>query len=156
MADMKLITDELRDYALQAVKRDDYMNGLSYDLNRIADNIDIEYQRSLESIDDDRLDELGLMRLPRDAYGDAVRLGDRMSFGESETRTVKKILIDDEGEYWYDEHGSVHGCRCSSHGGKAKVERILLELAYDVTSREDSQEPINIREYANRILKVMS
>ena len=43
----KPITVNLREYALQAVHRDDYMAGLSYDLDRIADRIDAEHERMM-------------------------------------------------------------------------------------------------------------
>jgi hypothetical protein len=41
------ITKELREYAQQAVMRDDYMAGLTYDLDRIADRIDAEHERRM-------------------------------------------------------------------------------------------------------------
>ena len=42
------ITAELREYAQQAVMRDDYMAGLSYDLDRVADHIDAEHERRMD------------------------------------------------------------------------------------------------------------
>jgi hypothetical protein len=41
------ITKELREYSSQAVNRDDYMAGLTYDLDRIADRIDREHERRM-------------------------------------------------------------------------------------------------------------
>jgi hypothetical protein len=41
------ITKELREYSSQAVNRDDYMAGLTYDLDRIADRIDAEHERRM-------------------------------------------------------------------------------------------------------------
>jgi hypothetical protein len=41
------ITKELREYSSQAVNRDDYMAGLTYDLDRIADRIDQEHERRI-------------------------------------------------------------------------------------------------------------
>ena len=41
------ITKELREYSSQAVNRDDYMAGLTYDLDRIADRIDQEHERRM-------------------------------------------------------------------------------------------------------------
>ena len=43
----QLITKELREYSSQAVNRDDYMAGLTYDLDRIADRIDQEHERRM-------------------------------------------------------------------------------------------------------------
>lgn len=40
------ITDELREYADEAAKRPDYMAGLTFDLDRIADRIDAKYQKA--------------------------------------------------------------------------------------------------------------
>lgn len=39
------ITDELRAYSRESVKRDDYMGGLTFDLDRIADRIDEQFTR---------------------------------------------------------------------------------------------------------------
>jgi len=63
------ITAELREYAIQVVHRNDYMAGLSYDLDRIADRIDEECERDL-------------MVLPRDMDGVPIHIGDVMDCGE--------------------------------------------------------------------------
>ena len=92
------ITDELREYANDAVKRDDYMGGLSFDLMRIADRIDAEHESACAEAYGNgvmsvpiALDESQWVKLPVDADGVPIRVGDVME-GVDKYDSLKEVM----------------------------------------------------------------
>lgn len=71
------ITDELREYAEKAVKRSDYMGGLTFDLRRIADRIDATMEDYIE--------------LPKDARGQTIRIDEKLRYGANIMCTVEAV-----------------------------------------------------------------
>lgn len=130
------ITDELREYAKKAVKRPDYMGGMTFDLMRIADRIDVEheakvsywqgasykdgYDEGFASADDWLADHEGAMaehgwvKLPVDADGVPIRIGDALG-GYGKTIEIVELrndgtwhLVDEFGIEWHDHEAFAH------------------------------------------------
>jgi len=77
------ITKELREYSLQAVNRDDYMAGLTYDLDRIADRIDQEHERRMaDSRREMRRAAVRYMRSVFDDYYHGIKRVRKMNHSE--------------------------------------------------------------------------
>ena len=79
------ITDKLREYANGFKNSHDAWSGIGDDLTAIADRIDAEHERLMQeqpfTIDmvpmtDERMAEHGWVRLPKDADGEYIRIGD--------------------------------------------------------------------------------
>jgi hypothetical protein len=76
------ITKELREYSSQAVNRDDYMAGLTYDLDRIADRIDQEHERRMaDSRREMRRAAVRYMRSVFDDYYHGIKRVRKMTHG---------------------------------------------------------------------------
>jgi hypothetical protein len=77
------ITKELREYSSQAVNRDDYMAGLTYDLDRIADRIDQEHERRMaDSRREMRRAAVRYMRSVFDDYYHGIKRVRKMTHGD--------------------------------------------------------------------------
>lgn len=134
-----MITDELREYANKAIHREDYMAGMTFDLNRIADRIDEEHERQQEDLIDETLGGLikmtdenmaknGWIRLPKDADGVPIHIGDVMKSIDSFFFEVQTLRCDDNG--WdvigpLGERYHPHGLR---HRHEPTVEDVLREM----------------------------
>ena len=142
------ITDELREYADKVIHREDYMAGLAFDLNRIADRID-------EAVAGE------YVRLPRDADGEPIRIGDVMEsdvdymFGEASFR-VFAIWMGEGGWEVYDRLGDRYVPSALRHHHEPTVEDVLRDFAYccEEGATEQSLDK-TITEYAKRIEEVV-
>ena len=91
------ITDELRDYALSFKNSNDSLGGIGDDLDQIADRIDEGHERGMADAyldgmpTDEKLAELGWVRLPVDSDGEVIHIGDRV---EDNERVVRIVLTD--------------------------------------------------------------
>lgn len=90
------ITDELREWW---VHRFPVMDGnLHNDFTAIANRIDIAHKHAIGYVDDrdpETMAENGWVRLPKDADGEYIHIGDRM---ENNERVVRIVLTDDSWE----------------------------------------------------------
>lgn len=108
------ITDELREWASIEVP---YKYG--HQLNAIADRIDVEYEDELQDMHnvayskgfmdamkeraswaswhEDEMAEYGWIRLPKDADGVPIRVGDKLRFENGMIVEVRYLKIDSEG-----------------------------------------------------------
>lgn len=154
------ITDELREYANKVIHREDYMAGLAFDLNRIADRID-------EAIASE------YVRLPRDADGVPIRVGDVMEVKFEPKR--KPFAVSFVGErsvaFWVDGQPDLKSINLDNvlviHHHEPTVEDVLRDVVtlchntwkegsitglYDV---DDVMNSGNIAEFAKRIREVV-
>lgn len=114
------ITDELREYANRFKNSHDAWSGIGDDLTAIADHIDAEheskvsywqgasykdgYDEGFASADDwlaqheDAMAEHGWVRLPKDADGVPIHVGDVMEM-DDEPFEVRRIELDESGEW---------------------------------------------------------
>ena len=127
------ITDELREYANIATDRDIYTGAR---LCKIADRIDERHERAVMSAmndalyhaNDESMAELGWIRLPVDADGVPIRVGDWVtgSFGGK----ARVVAIAEECAYWWESDGC-HWCEgyLLHHYHAPTVEDVLLEFA---------------------------
>jgi len=145
------ITAELREYAIQAVHRDDYMAGLSYDLDRIADRIDEECERDL-------------MALPRDMDGVPIHIGDVMVVGKGVEVTVDAVCED--GFYYHDSMVWMMPSSMARHLRMPSAEDILVDFhkecqlrASELGSESDEDREKEWRdiagEYANKLRELI-
>ena len=98
-----MITDELREYVqdwrdtpslMDDLDRGD-IDGILEDFLRIADRIDIAHKHAIGYVDDrdpETMAEHGWVRLPVDADGVPIHIGDRMENNER----VARIVLTDE------------------------------------------------------------
>ncbi len=114
------ITDELRRYAAHAVERSDYMAGLTYDLDRIADRIDERHAVKVERLEKYRAAVDAMLKeyvkLPVDADGVPIHIGDVMEWSNGSFTVHELKLTEDGWQTWDSEHGyTVHADECIHH-----------------------------------------
>ena len=103
------ITDELREYALGW----DEGNRVRRDLTAIADRIDAEHEREVTMARGEAVTELGhkvvseYVKLPVDADGEVVRIGDVMVMASHPFGCEDKPLVVDRMELSHGMHGEV-------------------------------------------------
>lgn len=132
------ITDELREYADEH-ECDSYRKLLL----AIADRIDIAHKHAIGYVDDrdpETMAENGWVRLPKDADGEYIHIGDRM---ENNERVARIVLTDESWEpsvYVEKLPNVLHEYFCNeiSHYRAPTVEDVLREFAEKIT---DSQIP---------------
>lgn len=136
------ITDELRDY----IKEQQWCaKGM---LTAIADRIDAAHEKAIASVMNDALyhandkdmADLGWVRMPKDADGEYIHIGDRM---ENNERVVRIVLTDDSWEpsvYLEMLPNVLHEYFCNeiSHYHAPTVEDVLKELLREY-DRDDSE-----------------
>ena len=97
------ITDELREYANIATDRDIYAGAR---LCKIADRIDREHRMAMEKVaaevdalpmTDESMAEHGWVRLPVDADGVPIRIGERVQRIGNDPSTVSHMSLADDG-----------------------------------------------------------
>ena len=113
------ITDELREYANIATDRDIYAGAR---LLKLADRIDERHERAMADAElaaaptEAQLDELGYVKLPVDAVGVPIHVGDRLD-GYNRTITVQELrwngdyrwdVVDEYGDEWHDNYAFTH------------------------------------------------
>lgn len=147
------VTDELRGWFARELASWHLARERFDELTAIADRIDERHERALrESYDcgyasaddwlaqhEDAMAEHGWVRLPLDADGVPIRVGDRLD-GYNRTITVQEMvwcgmyrwsMMDEYGKEWHD-------CAAFSHHHAPTVEDVLREFAEKIT---DSQIP---------------
>lgn len=138
------ITDELREYANKAIHREDYMAGLAFDLNRIADRID-------EAVASE------YVRLPKDADGEPIHIGDVMEVKFDTKR--RPFTVSFVGEralaFWVVGQPDLKSFNLDNvlviHH-KTTVEDMLLEMAVDWDCAEDGEDKEAVlKEYAAKL-----
>lgn len=162
------ITDELRNYAHA------FSPTANAKLLEIADRIDAEYEDAVrkkaakmltnisEYMDDGDLTDIGLARLPKDADGVLVRVGDRMIDAEGNQFTVDSVdfgrhRVVHEGEAWMlwgdgaDFFELAVTCR---HHHAPTTEDVLCEMLEKAVGYSDAHTTVAlnaIAEYAKRL-----
>ncbi len=144
------ITDELREYANEVIHREDYMAGLAFDLNRIADR-------------NDEVVASEYVRLPRDADGEVIHIGDVMDNTHKRGFAAKTVIgisyheggkmcvrVDEDELRWHDPL-KLH------HHHEPTVEDVLREFV-DEFNRDDTElcDDEIIERFAGRIKEVMA
>ena len=131
------ITDELREWGNR------WEDVVADEIAAIADRIDIAHKHAIGYVDDrdpETMAENGWVRLPKDADGEYIHIGDRM---ENNERVVRIVLTDDSWEpsvYVERLPNFLHEYFCNeiSHYRAPTVEDVLREFAEKIT---DSQIP---------------
>ena len=131
------ITDELRKFANDRIF---FGNGYA-ELNVIADRIDAEHERvraeSIIDMTDESMAEHGWVRLPKDADGEYIHIGNELDVGF----VARIVITDDEWPpylYAYKETPHIltqHFCNEVSHYHAPTVEDVLTEFAAKLIER---------------------
>ena len=122
------ITDELRDYFGKS-------KGMFTDhVLAIADRIDAEHEAALLNVHTDLMDASGWVRLPKDADGEYIHIGDKLVDKDDKLvkqAIVKCILYNEEGcaVSDIDPHGCWYDTSLLRHYHAPTVEDVLREFA---------------------------
>lgn len=141
------ITDELREYANTRISPNKGM------LTAIADRIDIAHKHAIGYVDDrdpDTMAENGWVRLPKDADGKYIRIGDVMQMlDDNELREV--VGFYEEGFLaWL--NGRYVPCKARFYYHAPTVEDMLWELLGKITpSMEDKEAVPIVKAYAEKL-----
>lgn len=164
------ITDELRKYANDldkkaAMKSEHWFSPIGMRLERIADSIDAEHESAMakqfksltvdmEPMTDENMAEGGWVRLPVDADGEVIHIGDRV---ENNERVARIVLTDGncEPSVYVEKLPNVlheYFCDAISHYHEPTVEEVLREFGdwYAHTKGGCDEDGI-IAEYAARL-----
>jgi len=164
------ITDELREWAEDNTLRDRVLttyppqhavHGVLETLLRIADHIDAEHERAMAAaaliagvpITDEDMAEHGWIRLPKDANGVPIRVGDVLTDGEY-TFVVGELAAFGGGSWSIRNEDEDAWKACDvTHHHKPTVEDVLRELvaAYMDTPLDDSNDGEFFAEYAAKL-----
>lgn len=158
------ITDELREYVDVWMDTQDELSKaekafVAIRLSTIADHIDAAYEKAMsdriESLTDDmkpmtdeNMAEGGWTRLPMDADGEYIHVGDIL-LGYNDTATVKGLSLSEGGWELICDNGIWHDPEEFVHYHKPTVEEILQEFRDEVALGYVDKEVIN--EFAGRI-----
>ena len=144
------ITDELREWAEDNTLRDRVLTtyppqhavyGVLETLLRIADHIDAEHERAMADAElaaaptEAQMEEWGYVKLPVDAEGKVIHIGDRV---ENNERVVRIVLTDGSWEpsvYVEKLPNVLHEYFCNeiSHYHEPTVEDVLREFAQEMS-----------------------
>lgn len=117
------IADEMREYAKDWRENQSLMDGLDAgDVDGILD----DFERIADRIDKG-MGELGWVRLPVDADGKVIRIGDKLD-GYGETTVVKRLTLGDDGWSMTCENGLWFDFAAFTHHHEPTVEDVLREL----------------------------
>lgn len=144
------ITDEMREYANRFKNSHDEWSGIGDDLTAIADRIDAEheakvsywqgasykdgYDEGFASADDwlaqheDAMAEHGWVRLPKDADGVPIHIGDVMEWNRKPFAALVITITKDGWEMWDGEHGRAVPVELARHHHAPTVEDVLREF----------------------------
>ena len=159
-----MITDELREYVqdwrdtpslMDDLDRGD-IDGILEDFLRIADRIDIAHKHAIGYVDDrdpETMAEHGWVRLPVDADGVPIHIGDRM---ENNERVARIVLTDDDWEpsVYLEKLPNVlqeHFCHEISHYHAPTVEDVLDEFVERWHDTHHDDIPALKAEYAAKL-----
>ena len=152
------ITDELRAWAKEHLSRSSIL--------AIADRIDAEHKCAVMSAmndalyhaNDENMAELGWVRLPKDADGVPIRVGDVMEFSAFEIEKPVTRMVDGIGQgvffAWCGERGyQQHEAKRYRHHHEPTVEDVLREMAaaYMDTPLDDSNDGEFFAKYAAKL-----
>ena len=157
------ITDELREYAQRYKNSYDAWSGIGDDLDHIADRIDAEHENAMAAaaliagvpMTDGNMAEHGWVRLPKDADGEYIRIGDVMEskggdllFGEVsfEVRAMRY----DEGRWEV-----YYAPALLRHYHAPTLEDVLLEALSKATFETEAGRKILVDEYAPKLREVL-
>ena len=164
------ITDELRKYAQDWRENPNLMDdldagdvdGILADFERIADRIDAEHQKAIADVMNDalyyanekKMAELGWMRLPKDADGEYIHIGDVMDgtcpSGKHVNGTVNAI---GDGVFWLSNVQFSLKPDYMHHHNAPTVEDVLREFGdkyCDVSLGSDAESEL-FAEYAAKL-----
>jgi len=138
------ITDELRSGGTHLTVTDRRAFG-EEELTSIADRIDREHRMALEKVAADafldgtpaeaQLEELGYIKLPVDADGKAIHVGDKLTDGEY-TFTVYELAVYGDGSWSIrNDDGNAWAACDVTHRHEPTVEDVLQELTDEVWNR---------------------
>lgn len=139
------ITDELREYANKVIHREDYMAGLAFDLNRIADRID-------EAIASE------YVKLPVDADGVPIHIGDEVDTEHFGTVEVEGFVHHSVAFYNYSEQPAYLCTTPTSlcrHHHEPTVEDVLREFAKCWDDPTHYAKGELVEEYAEKLREVV-
>ena len=159
------ITDELREYADRFNNSHDAWSGIGDDLLAIADRIDAEFAKAAYTdaramlpemaayMNDEDLAECGLVRLPTDADGVPIRIGDLMG---PDGRKVVRVTLCEDGRHrgWFEPlPGLMHEFYCDevSHHHAPTTEDVLREFLDACDGQNDGFRSSLVAEYAKRL-----
>ena len=146
------ITEELREFASHCA------GGMGGDsLQHIADRIDAEHERLMQEqpftvdmvpMTDERMAEHGWVRLPVDADGVPIRVGDVMEVSNGRRDEVRFLTLNENG-WAFNEKGWVPNW---SHHHKPTVEDVLTEFGIDWEHESDCEDRAALlKEYAAKL-----
>lgn len=145
------ITHELREWISSVTWLNDGIHHTCDKITAIADRIDAEHEdavrkeaarmltKTSEYMNDDDLAEIGLVRLPKDADGEYIRIGDVMEwvrYKDDDPTVVRIVSALGNGVFfaWSDEHGRYAQYKANAyrHHHAPTVEDVLREFALAV------------------------
>lgn len=158
------ITDELREYTERQIKWLDMTKVHYRKLLAIADRIDAEHEMATSEFwakinavpaTDENMAEHGWVRLPKDADGEYIHVGDRM---ENNERVARIVLTDDSWEpsvYLEKLPNVLHEYFCNeiSHYHAPTVEDVLFESLKHFGAVEERTQDVDewLHEQAKRL-----
>ena len=163
------ITDEMRAYANEADWNDWKADKLARDLRAIANRIDAEHERlkqelpytiDMVPITDETMAEHGWVRLPVDADGKYIHVGDEMEwvrYEGSDQTIVRKVLGVGDGVFfaWSDEQGRYAQYEAKAYRHALTVEDVLREFAAEFVGcancMDDHEVTDAIEQYAAKL-----
>lgn len=161
------ITHELREYTEKQIKWLDMTKVHYRNLFAIADRIDAEHEKAIASVMNDALyhanekdmAELGWIRLPKDADGVPVCIGDRMEwvrYKDGDPTIVRTVSGIGNGVFfaWSDEQGryAQYEAHAYRHHHAPTVEDVLTEFGIDWEHESDCEDRAALlREYAAKL-----
>lgn len=145
------ITDELRRYIGGPAKI-----GISHAcwgaIRNIADRIDEVYKRALDERDFETIAEGGWVKLPVDADGELIHIGDVLTDGEYKFEVYELTMYGGGSWSIYNENGHAWAACDVTHCHTPTVEDLLKEFfsRYATTKSKEEDEAI-ISEYATKL-----
>lgn len=176
------ITDELRKWAEDNTLQDTVLttyppqhavHGVLETLLRIADCIDAEHQKCIDAmwedakshLSDESLTEQGWIRLPLDADGEYIHIGDEMEYGKAHGRVIALMLSNypkkwGGGLHWgiqlEGEHAPTALDSLFRHYHVPTVEDVLREFGIDWEHESDCEDRAALlKEYAAKMREVL-
>lgn len=144
------ITDELRAWAKEHLSRSSIL--------AIADRIDAEHEMATSEFwakinavpaTDENMAEHGWVRLPKDADGEYIRIGDVMAY-EDNTKPMQVVALVPPAVFMTEE-GPRYADMCR-HYRKPTVEDVMVEFAIDWESAPDGEDKTAVlKEYVSKL-----
>ena len=153
------ITDELREYVEKQIKWLDMTKVHYRELFAIADRIDAEHLKALDELfnaltidmkpmTDENMAEHGWVRLPKDADGVPIHVGDVMAYADNTNPKEVVALVPPSVVMVEDGPRYADMCR---HYHAPTVEDVLREFVHAILNQKADYREQNIAEYAKRL-----